>query len=246
MINTIKNSDFIISFGSFISRDKQDVNDAIIEAIAKKSAQFIYMHPMDDINVKFYYTQFIKYEVGSEEGIASMLLETLVRDSNEEIKSYINDLDMGYISAESSAGEEEFEEMLESSKDKKSKVLLVGDDVLSHDRLTNIIKILAIIKKYTSFEVLALDEGLQVLIDTCLDENLEEINELKSYNGTLIYSYFDDILLDSIVGSESFSRLAKIQDKDEIVFEINEQKVKKVFVLDKKSSRDYCFMLNCS
>lgn len=232
MINTIKNSDFIISFGSFIARDKQEVNDAVIEAIAKESAEFIYMHPMDDIDIKFYYTQFVKYEVGSEEGVVTMLLDTFVKESNIKVEAYIEDLDMGYISAESSVGEEELEEILIKSQDKKSKILLIGDDILSHDRVTNIIKILALIKKYSSLEVIAVDEALQVLIDTCLDDEIEEVNELKSYNGTLIYKYFDNVLLDSIVGSASFAQVAKIQNNDEISFNENGIELKKVFVLD--------------
>lgn len=232
IIEIIKNSDFIISFGSFISRDKKEINDAVIEAIAKKSAQFVYMHPMDDIDTKLYYTQFIKYEVGSEEGVASMLLETFVKNSNKEIQDYIEDLDMGYISAESSVGEEELEEVLENSCTKESKVLLIGDDILSHEKLTNIIKILALIKKYSSLEVIALDEGLQVLIDSCLDENLEEVSELKSYNGTLIYNYLDDVFFDRIVGSESFSRVAKINHNDEVSFDINGKVINKLFILD--------------
>lgn len=229
---TIKNSDFIVSFGSFISKDKQEINDAIMQAISKQAAPFVYMHPLDDINTKLFYTQFIKYEVGSEEGIVTMLLETLVKESIPSIAAFIEDLDMGYISAESSAGEEEFEEILENSCTKESKVLLIGDDILAHDSLTNIVKMLAIIKKYSSFEVCAIDEALQVLIDTCIDESIEEIKELKSYNGTLIYNYFDDENLDSIIGSESFSRVAKIQDNDEITYMIENKEVKKRFVLD--------------
>lgn len=231
--NQILNSDYIISFGSFLSWDNKEVSEAVIEVIAKKSSEFIYMHPMDDVNMKVYYSQFIKYEVGSEEGIASMLLETFVKNSNETVQNYIDDLDMGYISAESSAGEEELEEAYEKSINKTNKILIVGDDILTHERMHSIIQMLSIIKKYTDIEVLALDPALQILIDTCLSEKLEEVDELKSYNGTVVYSYINEDSADKIVGSNSFARVAKIENTDEVNININGKTVQKTFIIDK-------------
>lgn len=229
----LKKSDYIITFGSFISQDNIEVNEAIIEAIAKNSAEFVYMHPIDDVNMKIYYSQFIKYEVGSEEGIATMLLDTFVKQSNDSIKNFIEDLDIGYISAESSAGEEEFEEAYEKSQTKENKVLIVGDDILTHERVESIVKILSVVKKYSDIEVVALDMGLQVLIDACMSEELEEIDELKSYNGTVLYRYISENPSADLVGSNSFARVAKVENHDEIFININGEKIKKTFVVDK-------------
>ena len=65
----ISKSDFILSLGTMLSNNKEEVRNSIIESIAKTNAQFVYMHPIDNIDLKLYYTQFIKYEAGSEEGI---------------------------------------------------------------------------------------------------------------------------------------------------------------------------------
>ena len=51
-----------------LADNKEEVRNSIIESIAKTNAKFVYMHPIDNIDLKLYYTQFIKYEVGSEEG----------------------------------------------------------------------------------------------------------------------------------------------------------------------------------
>ena len=52
----------------------------------------------------------------------------------KRLKKYIDDLDLGYISAESSAGEEEFEEAYENSINSKSKTLIIGNDLVEHEQ----------------------------------------------------------------------------------------------------------------
>ena len=84
--------------------------------------------------------------MGSEEGICALLLDALVKNCDENTKNFIDNLDLGYISAESSAGEEEFEEAKEIFDDTKSKVLIVGNDILENKQLENIIKLLASVK----------------------------------------------------------------------------------------------------
>ena len=162
MINRelISKSDFIISFGSMLADDKKDIRNSIIESIAKTNAKFTYMHPIDNIDLKLYYTQFIKYEVGSEEGICGLLMDTFIKKCDEKTRKFINDLDLGYISGESSAGEEEFEESYSNYLEAKNKLLIIGDDLIEHKRIENIIKLLALIKKYTNFELIVLNEDL--------------------------------------------------------------------------------------
>lgn len=188
----IAKSDFIISFGSMLADDKKDIRNSIIESIAKTNAKFTYMHPIDNIDLKLYYTQFIKYEVGSEEGICALLMDTFIKECDENTRKFINDLDLGYISAESSAGEEEFEEAYSNYLKAKNKLLIIGDDLIEHEKIENIIKLLALIKKYTNFELIVLNEDLENKINSCTNFDLDEIEELKSFNGTLVYKLFDD------------------------------------------------------
>ncbi len=148
-IEQILNSDFIISFGTFIEDEK--LKDSILKAVENNGAKFIYMHPIDNSTLKPFYSQIIKYEVGSEEGVSALLLNSFTSNCDENVKKYLDDLDLGYVSAESSAGEEEFEESFENSLKAKVKTFIIGDDLINHERVENIIQLLALIKKYSDF-----------------------------------------------------------------------------------------------
>jgi len=230
----IAKSDFIITFGSMLADNKEPVRNSIIESIAKTNAKFVYMHPIDNIDLKLYYTQFIKYEVGSEEGVCSLLLDAFVKQSDEQIQAYIDDLDLGYISAESSAGEEEFEEAYESAQNCEFKTLVIGDDLIEHERVENIVRFLAIFKKYTDFNVIVLNDEFEKRIDSCNDLNLEEVEDLKSYNGTLLYRLIDSENNDELVCSQTFANIAKVQNNDEIFINYKNDKIKRVLRVDDK------------
>lgn len=229
----IAKSDYIITFGSFLAADNVQIQESIIEAIAKNGAEFVYMHPIDNIDLKVYYSQFIKYEVGSEEGISSMLLDTFVKSPNDKVKAFIDNLDIGYISAESSAGEEEFEEMYERSQTKQMKTLIIGRDIFTHNRVENITRILSVIRTYSDLNIVSLDEEYQHIINEIIDENLEEVEELDSYNGTIIYRTYGEENTNILVGSNSFARIAKIANNDEIFINYDGQKIQKSFVINK-------------
>jgi NADH-quinone oxidoreductase subunit F len=228
----IAKCDFIISIGSMLADNKEDIRNSIIESIAKTNAKFTYMHPIDNIDLKLYYTQFIKYEVGSEEGICALLLDTFVKECDEKTRKFINDLDLGYISAESSAGEEEFEEAYENYKEAKNKLLIIGDDFVEHEKIENIIKLLALIKKHTNFELIVLNEDLENKINSCTNFDLEEIEELKSFNGTLVYKLIVENQSDELIASKTFANIAKVADGDEIYINSKDEKIKKTLKVD--------------
>jgi NADH-quinone oxidoreductase subunit F len=228
----IAKCDFIISIGSMLADNKEDIRNNVIESIAKTNAKFTYMHPIDNIDLKLYYTQFIKYEVGSEEGICALLLDTFVKECDEKTRKFINDLDLGYISAESSAGEEEFEEAYENYKEAKNKLLIIGDDFVEHEKIENIIKLLALIKKHTNFELIVLNEDLENKINSCTNFDLEEIEELKSFNGTLVYKLIVENQSDELIASKTFANIAKVADGDEIYINSKDEKIKKTLKVD--------------
>jgi len=230
----ISKSDFILSLGTMLSNNKEEVRDSIIESIAKTNAQFVYMHPIDNIDLKLYYTQFIKYEVGSEEGILALLLNTFVKESNETIKKYIDSLDLGYLSAESSAGEEEFEEAYDNSLNCKFKTLIIGDDLIEHPRVENIIKFISIIKEYTDFNVIILDNNFEEKINACTNLQLEEVEELKSFDGTVIYRLIEDESTQDLIASKSFAQIAKVANNDKVYLNYKSSKVEKTIKVDDK------------
>ncbi|WP_428024341.1 hypothetical protein [Arcobacter sp.] len=226
-LELVSKSDYIVCLGAMISKDSPKMNDLIIEAIAKNSAEFIYMHPVDDIDVKLYCTQFVKYEVGSEEGILALLLEYFTKDRSDELEEYLSELDIGYISAESSAGEEEFEEMVEKSLNKTTKTIILGEDLFTHERVANISAMIKAFKEFSDFNIISLSDFI-----LNANDELEDVAELKSYNGTVIYKYASNED-EFVYGSESFSKVAKVSNKDVISLNYGKQSIQRVFKLDK-------------
>jgi NADH-quinone oxidoreductase subunit F len=169
--------------------------------------------------------------VGSEEGICALLLDALVKNCDESTKNFIDNLDLGYISAESSAGEEEFEEVYENSLEAKSKTIIIGNDLLEHERIENIIKLLALIKKYSDFNLVVLNEELENKINGCEEFDLEEIEDLKSFNGTLVYKLIKEDS-DELIASQTFVNVAKVKSGDEVYVNFKENKVKKSIKVD--------------
>ena len=224
----ILSSDFIISFGTFIE-DKQ-LSDSISKAVENNGAKFVYMHPIDNTKLKPFYSQLIKYEVGSEEGICALLLNAFASNCDEKTKTFLDDLDLGYISAESSAGEEEFEEAFENSQKSKVKTLIIGNDLINHQRVENIVKLLAIFKKYSDFNLVVLNEELEKKIDSCKDFDLEELEELKSFNGTLVYKL--DGNCDELIVSQTFANIAKVSNGNEVFIISKNEKIKRVLKID--------------
>jgi NADH-quinone oxidoreductase subunit G len=160
----ISSSDAIIMLGTRISRDNPGVKYNVNIATKKQRAEFIYMHPIDDEALKNKYTQFVKYEAGSEEAVLSLLVSYLVKDINDSsITTFINDLDIGYLSGESSVGEEELEDIVQKLIRKQNKTLIVGTDLFGHKKSTNLGKLVGVIDKYTDFNVVVVPSQTNTL-----------------------------------------------------------------------------------
>lgn len=222
MFEIVKNSDAIIVLGSRISIDSPELK----ETIKSSGADFVYMHPIDDNNLEDIYTQFIKYEVGSEEGVLALLATYLVKEADEKVKKYLEDLDIGYISAESNVGEEELEELCDRFESKERKLLLLGSDLLNHARVENIAKLIDIIQLYSGFAVVFIDKEI-----ASKETNLEDIEDLDTYNGCVIYG-FESKETQTIKGAQAFATAAKIKAGDMVNIEFNGIKETKEFQLD--------------
>jgi NADH-quinone oxidoreductase subunit G len=141
-------------------------------------ARVAYMHPLADDEISNIVTQFIKYEAGSEEGVAALLADTLLKDVElpNDIRAILDDLDIGNLSAESNVGEEEFEALRKSLIKKVGLSLVVGSDLYAHPRAENIAKLLALLEKYAGFNVICIPPagnamGISLICD--LDDEVE-------------------------------------------------------------------------
>ncbi len=152
----VKNSDFIISFGGDVTDDTPHVRGLIDEASSQNQAEIISLHPIEDNSLTKILTKYVKYEVGSEEGVIALLAKELLKncDTDSQIKEYFEAQDDGYISAESNVGEEEIEDIVLRVKSKKNPVLIVGSDVYNHPQAGEIAKLVGLIEKFTDFKIL--------------------------------------------------------------------------------------------
>lgn len=208
--------DFLILFGGFPSIENLKLPN--YESI-------LHLNPIEDLNLKA--NRFMKFEVGSEEGVLLMLAKHLIDDSklSEEQKEYFDELDMGYISAESSISEEE---ILEIDKD-RAVTLCVSETILNHKRIKNIISILSLISLH--IEVLIEDRGEFKRFET-KEIDLDEVDCIDEFNGIIIYNYRGDSSTE-LIGSEQFSRVAKLSDNDRVKVVFGGFELERTFRLDK-------------
>lgn len=222
------NSDAIISIGTRISLDHPKVKAYIDTMVSNNETEFIYMHPIDDVPLQDKYTQYIKYEAGSEEGVLALLAAFIVKKTPAKYQDYIEDLDVGNLSGESSVGEEEFELLVEKLENKKEVLLLVGDDIYEHSQFENIVNLIRFIDMYSSINVVLLGKEKTVNLDK--EIRLEEVSNIHTYNGSVVYitNSTDNILR----GSNSFAMAAKIKDADTVNITYDNTTVQKRFEID--------------
>ena len=174
----LSNSKAVVVFGTRINDDAPMVKYHITMASKHHRARVAYMHPLEDSSIQNIITQFMKYEVGSEEGVAALLAKTLLdgKAVPEEVEKYLNNLDIGNLSAESNIGEEELEDLKKSLLKKSGFTLLAGADLYAHPRAENIARLLGLIELYSDFDVMLIPPvtnalGVSLICD--LDEQAE-------------------------------------------------------------------------
>ena len=160
---TLSQSDLIIMIGTRISRDNPGVKYNVNIATKKQGAEFIYMHAIDDVALANKYTQFVKYEAGSEEAVIAMLADTLITNKPEDLEPYFNNLDIGNLSGDSSVGEEEFELISTKLIRRKNKTIIIGTDIYGHKNAKNIAKLVGLIDLHTDFNILIMPSQTNTL-----------------------------------------------------------------------------------
>ena len=155
-LKSLEKSQMAIVLGSRVYDDAPMVKFALSTATKREKAQVAYLHPIEDKRLQNIVTKFIKYEVGSEEGVVALLANLLIEDAPDEIKKYLDDLDIGYLSAESNVSEEELDELKALMWKKRKFSLVVGEDIYNHPEVENIATLLALIEKYSKFDLIAI------------------------------------------------------------------------------------------
>ncbi len=177
-LEKLAKSQGIIILGTRLNDDHPGVKYAVNMASKWERSRVAYVHPIEDPEMQTIVTQFIKNEVGSEEGVAALLAETFLsrKDLPEEIKTFLQKLDIGQLSAESNVGEEELQALKESFYKRHRFSLVVGSDLYTHPRAKEIGKLIALFEKYADFNVICVPPsgnamGISLICD--LDEKAE-------------------------------------------------------------------------
>ena len=222
------NSDTVITIGTRVVTDNPKVEAYINRMIKNAGCEFIYMHPIDDISLQEKYTQYIKYEAGSEEGVLALLASFVITNEPIEYKNYLENLDIGYLSGETSIGEEEFELLVEKIANKKEITLIIGNDITGHKNFDNISKLIRLIDLYTDINVVLLNADINIDLSTKIVP--EDVSNINTYNGTVVYTI--NSTEDILKGSSSFAMAAKIKDGDTVNITYNSETFKKKFQID--------------
>ncbi len=177
-LDDIRNSDGIIMIGSRITTDNPAVRYAMTSASRHNGARISYMHPMEDALMKNTATQFVKYEVGTEEGVMALVAKSLLegKELDDNAKAFFGALDEGYLEAESNVGDDEMATLRKSLVRTKRRTLILGADLIAHDKAENIARIAGLIEKYTDFKVMIVSPstntlGVSLICDLDIDKN---------------------------------------------------------------------------
>jgi len=197
-LDAIKQSDAVIVIGSRIATDNPGVRYAISIASKHNGAKVVYAHPIEDFLMQNVTTQLMKYEVGTEEGVMALLAYAILKDADldDDERAFFDDLDLGYIGAETNIGEEELSLMMKSFTRAKNRTLIIGNDLIAHERSSNIAKLAAMIEKYSDFSLVIVPREVNTLgcsLINTLDED-EDISNVVGYNakGDFVISSFED------------------------------------------------------
>lgn len=219
--DAIAQSDMIIVLGGRVSCDDKAVYDDILSA-ANNGAKVIYMHPLEDVLMDGIVTQMVKYEAGSEEGVVAMLAKTLLDgcETSDAVRQFLDDLDEGYLCAESNVGDEEFRLIFETAAASHQKTLVVGLDLFNHKNSSNIAKICGVIDSVTTFSVVIASkdsDGDSVeMLNVRKNDVLDPVSPLPQYNGTVVYQCYPNKYSnnDTLRGSAQFAIAAHLNSGD--------------------------------
>ena len=165
-LEQLSKSQVIMVLGTRINDDAPLVKFHINMASKWHSARVAYFHPIEDTSIKNIVTQYISYEVGSEEAVTSSLVSYLLKD----IDGINIDVDLDAISSE------DLELLRKSHIKKVGFSLVVGSDLYAHPQAQNIAKMIALVEKHTDINVVVVPPagnamGVSLICD--LDDEVE-------------------------------------------------------------------------
>ncbi len=206
----------------------------------------VFLHPVR-------YKDSITYEPLAEEAVIALIAKHFTYDKvPEKIRDYFDEMDDGYLFSESNFDEFDLEKLDVGT-------ILVGKDIHLHPKKENIKKFLCILRDFGRFEIKGIelptffepsDPILAEIVETEKEYeiNLDEIDELDEFNGSVVYAC-DDFLVkdDELLCSTQFVIANKIKAL-EVYVNGELKKIKKLnelkgtFGIIKKDVDEYPFL----
>jgi len=198
-LDAVKLADAVIVLGTRVATDNPGVRYALTTASRHNGAKIVYAHPMEESLMQNTITQFVKYEAGSEEGVVALFANALLKDVevDDATRTFLDNLDLGYLEAESNVGDDELVTMMKSFKRAQNFVLVVGSDLFAHEKADNIAKLVASIEKYTSFSLLIIPTE----VNTVGASLLCEIDKDEFTENVVAYNANGDYIISSLEGA---------------------------------------------
>jgi NADH-quinone oxidoreductase subunit G len=199
-LDALKQADAIVVIGSKIASDNPALRYAMTTASKHNGAKIVYAHPIEDVLIQNTITQFMKYEVGTEEGVLALIADAILKDADlsDEDRKVFTDLDAGYLSAESNVGEEEIALMMRSFTRTKNHILVIGNDLIAHERASNIAKLAAMIEKYSNFSLVIVPNEVNTLGVSLICE----LDKDEEISGVVGYNAKGDFIISSLAGAD--------------------------------------------
>jgi NADH-quinone oxidoreductase subunit F len=194
--------DRVLFLGVELFRDDPSAYEAVLNANSKYQ-----LAPFEDSGFENY----IKYEVGTEEGVLALLCASLY-EQNESFKHIFGALDEGYISAESNVGEEEAK-ILAAWLKKEPSVWIFGAEWEDHPQAQEIAKWVALMSAILPIRVVIIGQDPQMAAAKAPVQPNMDI-ELESFDGTVVYACAakDTWESQAIIASSQFAIAAKAKD----------------------------------
>ncbi len=213
-------NDLVVVVGSMLSLDDKELCKKI------KNSKIALISVLEDLPLMDSVEFFSRYEAGSEEGVVAILTKELLSDVElpKETKEYFDELDEGYISAETNIGEEEIQELYKKLQDASNPLIIFGKDMFLNQRAENISKFINLLKNYSDIETKCLGK---LKTDSL---HVEAIEELESFDGTTVFEYNSEENRELLIGSAQFAVAAKVQNGQLITVKNQNRE----FRLDKK------------
>lgn len=190
-------------------------------AASLKDAEILSVSPLQDPHLP---GELIKCEIGAQSFVLALICASFCDEA------YFADLDLEYLSGESSVGEEEIEqiaEFLQSGCD----ALLIDDALIkTHPDAGNIKAFLSLIAAKFGIKILSL-HGERAELGAASALNLSPLKEPENFDGAVVFKHDAD---ERLIGGRYFSMVAKIKHGDRVRIKTPHLNLEKEFILDEE------------